>query len=96
MIEGGNYHDSLEELFTLQKIAESKVIKNKYSLSISDSKSPETWSNRYVFYFLDSLISVQYVNVALSYESDQPASVNELKKATKKISNYLETSIHIQ
>ena len=96
MIEGGNYHDSLEELFTLQKIAESKVIKNKYSLSISDSKSPETCSNRYVFYFLDSLISVQYVNVALSYESDRPASVNELKKATKKFSNYLETSIHIQ
>ena len=42
MIEGGNYHDSLEELFTLQKIAESKVIRNKYSLSISDSKCPET------------------------------------------------------
>ena len=34
MIEGGNYHDSLEEFFTLQKIAESKVIRNKYSLSI--------------------------------------------------------------
>ena len=59
MIEGGNYHDSLEELFTLQKIAESKVIRNKYSLSISDSKCPETWPNRYVFYFLDSRISVQ-------------------------------------
>ena len=60
-----------------------KGIRNKYSLSISDSKSPETWPNRYVFYFLDSRISVQYVNVALSYESDWPASVNELKKATK-------------
>jgi len=59
MIEGGNYHDSLEELFTLQKIAESKVIRNKYSPSISDSKSPETWSSRYVCYFLDSRISVQ-------------------------------------
>ena len=36
MIEGGKYHDSLEELFTLQNIVE------RYSLSISDLKSPET------------------------------------------------------
>ena len=34
MIEGGNYHDSLEEFFILQKIVESKVIRNKCSLSI--------------------------------------------------------------
>ena len=52
MIEGGKYHDSLEELFTQQNIVEW------YSLSISDSKSPETWPNRDVFYFLDSRISV--------------------------------------
>ena len=53
MIEGGKYHDSLEELFTLQNIVEW------YSLSISDLKSPETWPNRDVFYFLDSRISVR-------------------------------------
>ena len=36
MIEGGEYHDSSEELFTLQNIVEW------YPLSISDSKSPQT------------------------------------------------------
>ena len=36
MIEGGKYHHLLEELFTLQNIVEW------YSLSNSDSKSPET------------------------------------------------------
>ena len=29
MIEGGKYHDSLEELFTLQNIAELRVISYK-------------------------------------------------------------------
>ena len=53
MIEGGEYHDSSEELFTLQNIVEW------YPLSISDSKSPQTWPNRDVFYFLDSRISVR-------------------------------------
>ena len=48
MIEGGEYHDPSEELFTLQNIVEW------YPLSISDSKSPQTWPNRDVFYFLDS------------------------------------------
>ena len=50
MIEGGEYHDSSEEL---QNIVEW------YPLSISDSKSPQTWPNRDVFYFLDSRISVR-------------------------------------
>ena len=36
MIEGGEYHNSSEELFTLQNIVEW------YPLSISDSKSPQT------------------------------------------------------
>ena len=53
MIEGGEYHDSSEELFTLQNIVEW------YPISISDSKSSQTWPNRDVFYFLDSRISVR-------------------------------------
>ena len=53
MIEGEKYHDSLEELFTLQTIEDL--------ISISDPKSSETWPNRNVFKFLDSRgISVRF------------------------------------
>ena len=43
MIEGGKYHDSLEELFTLQNIAELRVISYKvftfdFGFNVLDSR----------------------------------------------------------
>ena len=60
MIEGGEQHDSLEELFTLQNTEELKVIV-RYKVFTFDFgfKSPETWPNRKFFNFLDSRISVR-------------------------------------
>ena len=77
MIEGGEYHDSSEELFTLQNIVEW------YPLSISDSKSPQTWPNRDVFLFFGFTHLCAFIKVALIYESDWRTLFSETKKATK-------------
>ena len=52
MIEGGisKYHDSLEELFILQNIADVKVIRYKELTFDFGFKCPETSPNRDVLY----------------------------------------------
>ena len=71
MVEGGKYHDSLEELFTRQNIVEW------YSLSISDSKIFRnlTKPGRFLLFGFTHLCA--FINVALSYESDWRALVND-------------------
>ena len=71
MTKGGNYHGSLEELFTLQKIEESKVIRNKYSLRFriqNLQRLDKTGTFFFLIFGFTHLCAI--VNVALSYESD--------------------------
>ena len=67
MIEGGKYHDSLEELFTLQNTAELKLISYKiftFDFGFKISRKL-TKPGRSGFTHLCA-----FVNVAVSYKSD--------------------------
>ena len=83
MIEGGKYHDSLEELFTLQNTAELKLISYKiFTFDFGYKISRKlTKPGRFLCFGFTHLCA--FVNVAVSYKSDWRALANELKKATK-------------
>ena len=66
MIEGGKYHDSLEELFTLQNIAELTVIRYKVFTFDLDSKYPRNLNKPGRLFFFGFTHLCEFVNVALS------------------------------
>ena len=62
MTKGGNYHGSLEKLFTLQKIEESKVIRNKYTLFSRMVICPSNLVFEYKFFWNANQTMFSYLN----------------------------------
>ena len=98
MTEGGNekYHDSQEEVFILQNIADLKAIRYKVFTFDFGFKLSRDFTNPGRFIFLVHASALVERSLNLFMKSDWRASVDESNKTINNFSDYLVMSIHIQ